>query len=283
MVVLNGRILDAAEAAFDLSDRGLLLGDGLFETMTAFRGIVHRRAEHEARLAAGLAALGIPLEVERIAETLEAIAPHVPATGGVIRLTVTRGPGPRGLKPPERPAPTVLATVAPWSPDIVFRPVRLAVAEARRNDRSPLARLKWLGYLDAVLAQQAAAGGGFDDALFLNTADRVACSTMANVFAAFGDVLVTPPVSDGVLPGVLRGLVVAAAGAAGFTVREAGLGIEDLAGADAVFLTNSVRFVLPVTALGERALPAGGEAIARRVLDVVLDDVARQCGVRPVV
>ncbi|MEJ1157789.1 aminotransferase class IV [Prosthecomicrobium sp. N25] len=281
MPILNGRRVDGPTAPFDLSDRGLLLGDGLFDTLVAFGGHAWRGEAHLERLAAGAAQLAIPVARATLEETLAAVLAEAPAAA-TVRLTLTRGPGPRGLKPPDAPTPTLLATAAPWSPAIVFRPVRLALAEARRNDRSPTSRLKTLGYLDPVLATAAAAARGFDDALFLDTADRVACATMANVFAVHGRVLTTPPVSDGILPGVARAAVLEAAPALGLAPREASLALADLAEADEVFLTNSVRLVLPVTAIEDRPVPGAARSpVARAVLAALLDDIRRATGADP--
>lgn len=277
-IYLNGRIVAEGDAGIDPSDRGLLLGDGLFDTATAFGRRVWRREAHVARLAVGAEALGIPLEPGALDAALDALLPFVPEAGAVIRTTLTRGPGPRGLKPPDDPAPTLLATFAPWSPALVLGPVRLALAGARRNDRSPLARIKTLGYLDAILETERARRRGFDDALFLDTADRVACSTMANVFVLAGRRLVTPPAAGGILPGIARARLIELAPALGMRVEEARLTLDDLAAADAVFLTNSVRLVAPVTAFEQRAYPGPGLAAARLAAAALAADIAAECG-----
>lgn len=277
-LLVDGRPVAPGAPAVDPTDRGLLLGDGVFATMTAFSGRVYRRDAHLDRLAAAAARLDIPVGRERLADALDAVVPVEPGRAVVVRLTVTRGPGPRGLHPPADPHPTVIATTAPWSPDLVFRPVRLALAESRRNERTPLAGLKHLGYLDAVLAGEAAARRGFDDALFLNTADRVACSTMANVFVLRGRRIATPPLADGVLPGIVRARLLEVAPALGLSIAEAPLGADDLAGADAVFLTNSVRLVAPVAAFETRTFAPSDWTAARLMAEALRADVAAETG-----
>lgn len=279
MIVVNGRRLAAGEVAIDPADRGLLLGDGLFETMPVFGGVAFRLEDHLARLERGCAVLGMPAERARWAETVALLAANADSAGGVVRLTVTRGPGPRGVKPPAEPRPTVIGTLAPWSPAIVFQPVRLATVGIPRNERSPLSRLKTLSYLEAVLGLAEAEAGGATEPLFLNTADRVACTAMANVFAVFADRIVTPPVEAGVLPGIARALVLGAGSIAGRPVVEADLAPTDLGGAEALFLTNSVRFVLPVAALDGR--PFSDHAVARAVLDLMATAVEADCGLDP--
>ena len=244
LIHLNGALVSAAEARVDPADRGLTLGDGLFETIRARGGRPLRLAAHCARLRAGADVLDLPVPVSdealgrALEETLEANA----VTDGVLRLTLTRGPGPRGLLPPPQPRPTLLITAATEasSPS----PIRAVIAtKTRRNEHSPLSRCKCINYLDNILARLEAAKRGADDALLLNTAGRLAGTTMANLFLVIDGVVVTPPVADGALPGVIRAEVLAAAGA-----EERSLKPEDLASASEAFITNclGIRAVVSV-------------------------------------
>ncbi len=141
---------------------------------------------------------------------------------------------------PSRPTPSPTATNRPTllitaaaeasSPS----PIRAVIATTtRRNEHSPLTRCKCINYLDNILARLEAAKRGADDALLLNTAGRLAGTTIANLFLVIDGALVTPPVADGALPGVMRGEVVTAAGAG-----ERSLKPEDLARASEAFVTN---------------------------------------------
>ncbi len=248
LVWLNGRIADAAQAQISVWDRGLLLGDGLFETMAVSGGQIFDLDAHLARLASGLALLQFAASVDLV--KLRTAATGYAAAGGmaqaVLRLTVTRGAGPRGLLPPETPDPTVLMTLSPMPP-LAQEALSLHVcALTRRNEFSALSRVKALPYLDNVLALQEAQGHGADEALLLNTQGRIACACAANIFAVRGSRLETPPVSDGALPGTMRARVLALAPKLGLTPVETSLGMGDLAGADEVFLTNAVRRVMLV-------------------------------------
>lgn len=268
MIWLDGSLREAA--AVDVADRGLLLADGLFETIAVFAGRPFRLAAHLARLTAGAAVLGLAYDRERLGEGIAILAGTLGTGHGVLRATVTRGPGPRGLALPAAPRPTLLVTAAPWTPAPAGRPITLATTAIRRNPHSPLSRLKSLACLDQVLGLREAQAAGADDALFLNTAGRVACTAMANIFAVIGGVPVTPPLGDGVLPGIMRGLL-------GATERS--LSRRDLEVADAVFATNSVRLVMPVSHLDGRPLGAGDHA--RAALDRIRRAIAAECGVDP--
>ncbi|MFG1222093.1 aminotransferase class IV [Xanthobacter wiegelii] len=230
---LGTRLVEEADASVSPFDRGFTLGDGLFETLRIKGGRVLRVEAHLARLAAGAGVLGIPLPALDLGAALAQTAEANGLSEGVLRLTLTRGPGPRGVLPPTEPKPTLVITAAPLSPPLP--PARLVIAQGtRRNDRSPLAQVKSLNYLDGILARQEAARRGVDDAILLNTRDGVAETSIANLFAVIDGVLVTPPLSEGVLPGVMRAEVIAV----GATERP--LTVDDIAAADEILLTSAL-------------------------------------------
>jgi len=252
-VWLNGTLTTLAAARLRPDDRGFTLGDGLFETLAVRDGAPLRIDAHLARLRAGCQTLALPLPYadDALGDALAAVAAQAAGATGTLRLTVSRGPAPRGVAPPEVPAPTVLITAAsaPLAPPA---PAALVIAAVtRRNEHSPLARLKSLNYLDGVLARQEAARRGADDALVLNTAGAVAEATAANLFAVIGGRAVTPPVADGALPGLMRRTVMAVLGAEERTLRPA-----DLEAASEMVLTN-VAGVRPVVKLDGRPVGRG--------------------------
>ena len=280
MIVFDGRLHDGRVVPFDVSDRGLLLADGLFETFLVVGGRAFRRAAHLDRMMAGAAALGLAVERARLGHDLDLLLATLGAGTSVVRMTLTRGPGARGLARPADPRPNVLVTAAPWSADLVFRRLRLATTSIRRNQTSPTARFKTLAYVDAIAALAEAEARGADDALFLNGAGHVASTTMANLFAVVAGRLVTPPVEDGVLAGTTRGLVLEAAAARGIATEVRSLTVDEFFSAEAVFATNAVRLISPVVGLDGRPL---GEAIdwAAGLLDEIGARIAAECGRDP--
>lgn len=238
-----------------LDDRGLLLGDGLFETMLALDGAIPIIEAHLDRLAAGCAALGLPDLDRETARALCLAAPR-PAGRAAVRLTVTAGSGGRGLDRPAQVVPRLRATAALSAP--IETPATLIIAETRRNEGSPASRLKTLAYLDNVLARAQARSAGSDEAVMLNNAGHLACAAAANLFWIEGDRLVTPALDCGVLAGITRARVLAAARAAGVEVLEVAAGAERLLSAEAVFLTNSLIGVRPVSVLNGRTLSPHG-------------------------
>lgn len=240
VVWLNGRLLPAGEARIDPADRGFTLGDGLFETIRVAGGAARHLDRHLARLADGAALLGLPLPHDAtalVAAAVALLAAQDQGDGlaeGVLRITLTRGAGARGVLPPADAVPTLLMTLAPAPPPA--GPVEAVVARTtRRNEHSPLSRVKSLNYLDSILARREAATRGAGEALLLNGAGRLAESSVANLFIVRDGRLLTPPVAEGALPGIRRALILER-GDAG----EAPLSIADLLGAGEAFLTNSL-------------------------------------------
>ncbi len=256
---LNGTLADASAAAISPQDRGFTLGDGLFETMKVSGGSVLRLEGHLARLREGARVLRLPLPDLDMGAAIAALLDANGLSEAVVRLTVSRGTGPRGILPPADVHPTLVITAAPRPAPLP--PARLCVCQGtRRNELSPLSRIKSLNYLDNILARQEAAERGYDDALLLNTQQRVAEGTYANLFVMLDGHLVTPPVVEGALPGILRQEVLAAGG------RERPLTPADLMKAEEAFLTSSLG-IRSVQAIEDRTLPS--QALAERLREAL--------------
>jgi branched-chain amino acid aminotransferase/4-amino-4-deoxychorismate lyase len=250
-----------------LDDRGLLLGDGLFETPLWRRGELVLADDHAARMAAGAAVLDLPPPDRGAFLGVALAAVREAGLGGAraaVRVTYTAGAGGRGLDRPAGPQPRLFATAAPAArPET---PARLAIARTRRNERSPASRLKTLGYLDNVLARREAHAAGADEAVMLNTTDRIACAAAANLFWLEEGALFTPAPDCGVLDGIMARQVRSAAERLGLEVREVHAPLTALATAEAIFLTSSLIGVRPAYLGAEppRTI-ASIETIAREV------------------
>ena len=236
IVWLNGALMAAEAARIDPADRGFTLGDGLFETIRGRAGRAALLDRHLGRLRHGAELLGIPVgwSDAEIAAAIERLLAALGLADAAIRLTLTRGPAPRGVLPPAEPHPTLLLTAGPLPPPAGAARAIIA-ASTRRNELSPLARVKSLNFLDNVLARREAAGRGADEALLLNTRGRLVEATIGNLFLEIGGALVTPPVAEGALPGVMRGRLIECCGAV-----ERVLDPVDLDRADAAFLSNAL-------------------------------------------
>ncbi|HUI17625.1 MAG TPA: aminotransferase class IV [Alphaproteobacteria bacterium] len=257
-VWLDGELRPAEDRALSPFDRGFTLADGVFETLRARAQAPLWLEDHLARLRGGAAVLGIPVPLgdDAIARGLVELLEAGGHPASAVRLTLSRGPSEkRGLWPPTTPPrPTLLATVAPLPP--ARAALKLAVAEStRRNEHSPLARIKSLNYGDNLIARREADARGMDDALMMNSRGRIVCATVGNLFVRLSGRWRTAPIAEGALPGLARARLVKLLDA-----EETAIARADLARVQAGFLSNS----LSLTAIREidgRALEDASAAL----------------------
>lgn len=235
-------------------DRGFTLGHGLFETVLWADGAPAYWDAHVERLDRGCRALRLPVPDRAALRTAAgaALAAAGEPKRAAVRLTWSAGSGDGGLDPPSDPQPRLSVTAS--ATGLAAGPARLATAHVRRNDRSPVSRLKSLSYLDNVLARAEAREAGADEALMLNTAGEVACAAAANIFWVRHDEVFTPDLGCGVLDGIMRRQVIAACHDLGVPVQEVYANPGRIGGTP-MFLTNSLVGVRPVASLDGRDLP----------------------------
>ena len=274
-----GEPVAAAEARIDPRDRGFTLGDGLFETVRAAGGEPVRLAAHITRLRAGARTLGIPVpatDADLGAAIYRTLAANrlSGAAGAVVRLTLTRGvPERRGLPPDPDPAPTLVIAADPFTgypPHFYERGMKAITSGTPRNERSPLANVKSLSYLENVLARREAERAGADEALLLNTSGDLCCARAANLFLVFEGVLATPSTHSGALPGTLRAEVLGAAPELGLSAEERRVAPEELRRADEAFLTSALLEVAPLVSVDGSPVGSGEPGRIARELSALL-------------
>lgn len=259
IVYLNGEYLEDDRAAIPISDRGFLLGDGVFETARLHRGHYFRLRQHLRRLQASAAHLRLELPpLDELAEIAHALARHNDFTEASLRITVTRGSGGRGLSRTGAGPNTVLVTLSALSANWYERAAqgwRIAVAATRRPTTTSIpAQLKGLGRIYALLAHFEAEELGADDALLLSAEGWVAEGPTWNVFWRRGPIIYTPSVEAGILQGVTRGLMLELAAAAGYKTEEGLYPPAQLDDADEIFATMTSAGVVPFSELNGRTL-----------------------------
>jgi branched-chain amino acid aminotransferase len=260
---LNRGLVSAADLSISASDRGFTLADGVFETVRAHGVRPLWLDDHFARFRQSASVFGIPVPLSdaAIADGLIDLLKASAHRQSALRLTLSRGPSEkRGLWPPSLPmTPTLVATVAKLPTPSA--PLRLWTAKGtRRNEHSPLARVKSLNYGDNLLARREAIAHGMDDALMLNTTGRAACATVANLFLRIEGRWCTPPVSDGALPGLARQRLLRTLDA-----DEIAITPLDVGNASAGFLSNSLA-VVPIQEIDGRGLDDFGTLLEKLCL-----------------
>ncbi len=261
-VWIDGRVVDGAEARVPVTDHGLLYGDGVFEGIRAYGRRVFRLDDHLTRLEISARAIGLALPPRaRLREIVLDTARAFDRDEIYFRLVATRGEGALGVDPTTCGEPRLfcIAAEARIYPEAVLRGgLALVTSRWRRPPPDVLdPRVKSLNYLNNALAKLEARRQGADEALLLNARGSVAEASVANVFVARGDELVTPPASDGALAGVVRRSVLELAPGLGLDPRECTLDRVDLLGADEVFLSGTGAGIVPVRALDGQPIGAG--------------------------
>ncbi len=243
----------------DPADRGLMLGDGLFETIAVAGGQAIWLGEHIARLLGSASVLGISADEADLRVSIGKVLKRSSALHEVLRVTLTRGVTQRGLAADAHHS-SLLISLLPFDPMQQPQSLTLATSMIRRNETAPSSRHKTLSYIDNVAAAREVRGNA-DDALMLNTSGKVACSTVGNIFILKDDEVVTPRDDQGILQGITRAKIL---NHAAFNARQDVVTIEDLYSADAAFITNSLRLVTPITKLDDRVL---GTASVQHIKD----------------
>ncbi len=255
VVWLNGRLVAAEAARISIDDRGFLYGDGVFETVALASGVPLFLAAHLRRLARGLTTLRIGgVSGPLLRRAVTAVLASSPAEdAGVLRIAVSRGPGPWGPGIAAAGPPTVLVEARPVAHGAAPAALRLWPVETGER---PLAAFKTANYLFAVLARAEAEARGFDDALLVNAAGDILETPVANVFVVERTGRLRTP-ARGCLRGVTAALVLELARAEGLRVVVGRLSRERLQAAAEVFCTNSLRGIVPVRAVGATPFAEG--------------------------
>jgi 4-amino-4-deoxychorismate lyase len=246
-MLVNGRSTDLLLA----SDRGLLYGDGVFETI-AVRGAGPLQLDrHLRRLESGCRRLGIAsAPIEQVSGEARRLARR--AERAVLKIIITRGAGGRGYRADPHAPPTRIVGLHPW-PDYPpqFRAQGIAATVCRtRLARNPaLAGIKHLNRLEQVLARNEWADE-YQEGLVLDTAGRPVEGTMSNLFLVRDDTLLTPKLRECGVAGIMRERIMEYARGAGIPMRVAELGMEDVNGAQGLFFCNAIIGIWPVHTLG---------------------------------
>ena len=250
-IIFNKKTVSADTPCISHNDRGFTLGHGLFETILIKKNAYPALDYHWKRMDASAPILGITLPFSR--EELESMLNQLIINNNLqeklagARVTITHGEAARGILPVQTPPPNFLITVfecaAPSD-----KPYSALIVNTRKNEHTPAAKVKTISYIDNILAKQESMSQGYDEAILLNTASNVADGSISNVFMVKDGHIITPPISDGALPGVVRAMLLEEA-SQHFAIIEKSISPYELLDADEIFLTNALMGIKAVSKL----------------------------------
>jgi branched-chain amino acid aminotransferase len=285
LVGIDGEVVDPGEARVSVFDRGFLYGDGLFETIRVYGGRPFRAREHverlewsaeRLRLDLGMGLDALEAEVLRFVE----LGARELGTGELaLRLMVTRGQGPSLELPGLLPAPTgaksqrlLFVSRHKPLPASLYSTGATAITYATHRPSDGVRGAKVTNYVESIQALLAARDRGAHEALIVSADGEVLEGTTSNVFVVRAGRLETPPRTSSLLPGITRAEVIALAGN---QLVETRLEPEDLRSAEEVFITSTLREIVPITSVDERPIGDGMPGPVTRALAEALRERIR--------
>ena len=263
LVMLDGQIVAPDAACVSVFDRGFLYGDSVFETVRTYGGRPFELARHVERLgrSADRVYIDLPVSADRIVAEVEEVVAAAGNPESYIRVMVTRGSGELGLEPSEHLSPLRVVIVTPLSPPSAraYRDgIMVVTFRTRRTvDATAAAGAKVANYLVSVLAMRDARAAGAAEALVVDGDGCVVEGATSNVFALLDGQLVTPPEDAGILPGITRARLMEAAKQLGIPLVLRALSLDELQQAREVFISSSIRELLPVVRVDSAVIGGG--------------------------
>ena len=256
-VYVNSGLVRKEDARVSVFDHGFLYGDGIYETMRVYEGVVFMIDEHFARLqrSADLIKLAIVKDANQLKAALYETLAANSLKGAYVRITVSRGYGPIGLDPDlckEATLVIIAEDMKDYPKSYYEKGIQVIIARTKRNLSEALnPQIKSLNFLNNILAKMEAKEKDAYESLMLNVLGHITEGTISNVFFYRDGVLCTPSTACGILDGITRQVILTLAVREGFTVKEGKFTVEDIAAAQEVFLTNTTMEVMPVNRVDE--------------------------------
>jgi branched-chain amino acid aminotransferase len=263
-IYFNGKLVKREQAKVSVFDHGFLYGDGVFEGIRAYDGLVFRLQEHIERLFESAHAISMDIGMTQ-SEMIDAVVKTLKANklkDAYIRLVVSRGEGDLGLDPRKcygKPSVFIIAGKISLYPEKLYKEGMeiITVATMRNLPEAINPRIKSLNYLNNILAKIEATNLGYQEALMMNHLGFVAECTGDNVFIVKKGVLSTPSVAMGALKGITRDAVLELAKSSDIPTHEGMLSRQDIYTADECFLTGTAAEIIPVVKVDGRVIGTG--------------------------
>jgi len=280
-VFLNDTLVDIDKATISVSDSGFLYGAGLFETMRSRNGVVFALTDHLDRLFVSADVLSINNSYSReyIAEAIDKVLSANKLTDARLRLTLTNGPM---AESEEQRKSTLLITATKFQsypPEYYKKGVLVVLCPFKQNPIDPASGRKTTSYFSRMIALNLAHQKRAAESIWFTLDNRLAEGCISNVFLVKDSVLYTPPINTPVLPGVARKTVCMLALQNSIKLTEKDLTIDDLLGADEIFLTNVIMQVMPISKVENHMVGDGRVGNVTKKLQTSFDRLVKsECG-----
>lgn len=263
-IYIDGKFYPKSEAKVSVYDHGLLYGDGVFEGIRAYNGVVFKLKEHIDRLykCAHTIMLQIPITKEEMMKAVVETLRKNNLKEGYVRLVVTRGVGDLGLDPRKCQKPTIIIIAQPWKTlhgdEAKEKGISTMIPWVKRDPVDATSHeIKSLNYLNSILAKIEANAAGVDDAICLDKTGFICEGVAENIFMVRDGEIATPPVCTGALDGITRKFVIQLARKLGYNVEERNMTPNEMFNADEVFFTGTAAEIAPVREINKRVINDG--------------------------
>ena len=279
LIYIDGNFYPESEAKISVFDHGFLYGDGVFEGIRSYNGVVFKLKEHIDRLYNSAKAIMLDIPITKD-EMIEAVLETLRRNGlkdAYIRLVVTRGKGDLGLDPRKCPKPSVIIITVPllqlYDEKVRERGMSMIVSWVRRDSVDATTHeIKSLNYLNSILAKIEANNAGADEAIILDPNGFICEATGENIFIVKDGKLFTPPSTSGALPGITASVIKEIAQKLGYQVIEKGITVAELYSADEAFLTGTAAEVMPIREVNKRQIGEGKMGpVTRQILEKFME------------
>ncbi|WP_042479023.1 aminodeoxychorismate lyase [Bacillus ndiopicus] len=277
---MNGQYLEAEELSISPFDHGFLYGLGFFETMRTYHGVPVFLQDHFHRLTEALNSFRIymPYTLNDIAEVMQRLNELEGGNDGYFRINVSAGVHDLGLATADYPKPNVIVFRKPLALPERGTEKQAVLLKTVRNKPEAEIRSKSHHYGNNVLARMELPNLASYEGFFLNEEGYIAEGITSNIFWAKHNVLYTPSLDTGILPGITRKIVMALAGAVGYEVREGLFDRHDIKEAHECFITNSIQELVPISSLGKKSFAGAEGAIYQRLHQAYIAEIREIVG-----
>ena len=249
LIYLNGEIIAESEAKISCLDPGFLYGQGLFETMRSYEGVVFQLDNHLRRLSKSLPliCIDLPYSLKGLKEAIRLTLKANNLSNAYIRLNIWQGKDRANVC-------IITREFYGYSEDFYKKGFKAEIVEYRQNENSLLANVKSLNYLQFYLSRINAEKEGFNEAIFLNSKGYLCEGSRSSIFLVKDDDIITPSLESGCLAGITRSVVIDLTKKTRYKIYEKNILLDDLLKADEAFLTSSLLEIMPLTSVDNQAI-----------------------------